>query len=325
MPHQQKNRIVCGEVPDSMTHLFLVHMAELVRGVEAGSLTSMGMRRIVATEGYEIQVRYFLQTWLAEQQKKSLLPIQWECAMTTISRRYSLMKQTLASLERGGFSHISLYVDGPSPNASSFSPNVVRYRGDNIKTYCHWLLTLSEMFLRNSEADRYVIFQDDFVCCQNIRQYLEQCEYPSDGYLNLFTFMGNEHTYKRVGMLKNGKVIKKKEPVVYPSIGWHRSNQLGQGGLALVFDNNAVVDLLSQRHMYVRRWDHTRRDKFMDGAVVTAMGKAGRFEYIHNPSLIQHMGKESSMGNSEWGKDDLHPDSCTFPGEDFDALSFLPV
>jgi hypothetical protein len=317
----QKNRIVCGEIADDQTSLFLSSISELVRGVEKGSLSPSGMRRIVATEGYELHVRTYLEKWKKEVEEIKNRPIEWVAAMTTVASRSNLRDCTLESLRISGFSDITLYVDGVY--GSIDVPAV--YRGANIKTYNHWVLTLTEMFLRNSEADRYVIFQDDFVCCRNLKEYLEKCSYPSDGYLNLFTFMGNETIHRRVGVLKGGKIVKKKEKKIYPTAGWHRSNQLGQGGLALVFNNEAVVDLLSSRHMYERRWDHERRDKFLDGAVVTAMNKAGRYEYVHNPSLIQHMGKKSSMGNDDWGHTDKNPDSLYFPGEDFDALSFLPV
>ena len=95
-----------------------------------------------------------------------------------------------------------------------------------------------------------------------------------------------------------------------------------------MFDNHTLIDLLSQPHMYVRMKDCVRGHKYLDGGVVTALAKAGRKEFIHNPSLLQHTGKISSMGNGAkghgWGVVGSHPDALTFPGEDFDAMELLP-
>jgi hypothetical protein len=55
------------------------------------------------------------------------------------------------------------------------------------------------------------------------------------------------------------------------------------------------------------------------------MAEAGFTEYVHAPSLVQHTGEVSSMGNP-W--DDTpgakrYPFAQTFPGKDFDPLTLL--
>jgi len=50
---------------------------------------------------------------------------------------------------------------------------------------------------------------------------------------------------------------------------------------------------------------------------VTALKKVGWKEYVHNPSLIQHTGKISIIGNGN------HPLAPSFKGEEFDALDLL--
>ena len=58
----------------------------------------------------------------------------------------------------------------------------------------------------------------------------------------------------------------------------------------------------------------------MDGAIVDAFRKASWKEYTHNPSLVQHTGKRSSI------RDRVVPDSwqaISFKGEQFDAMEIL--
>jgi hypothetical protein len=105
--------------------------------------------------------------------------------------------------------------------------------------------------------------------------------------------------------------------------GWHEAaravqgHQLGRGAVALVFSHAAVETLLAQPHMVTRRRDSMRGHKSLDGAIVESMNAAGWTEYIHYPSLVQHIGEESSMGNKK------HPISKCYI-EEFDPLSLLP-
>lgn len=314
----QKTRIVCGEIPEEQVRQFLAYCKELVRGVEKGSLApSTGMRRIVATQGWEMQVRKLINDWLQENKEKESKPPRWRCAITTVPNRIDLFLRTLRSIHDAGFDKPDVYVDGPGHYTAHYNDDLageVHYRSHNAKAYSHWLLTVVEMYLRDAEADRYVVFQDDLVCCKGLRAYLDNCKFPHNGYWNLFTVMGNDFV--------KDKVTKEISVKQYPFEGWHESNQLGQGGLALVFDNEAVVDLLTQKVMYERMWDHSRRHKFLDGAVVTSMMEAGRKEFIHVPSLVQHTGHISSIGN-KW--EDQKDVALTFKGENWDAATMIGV
>ena len=50
-----------------------------------------------------------------------------------------------------------------------------------------------------------------------------------------------------------------------------------------------------------------------------AFRKAGWAEYVHAPSLVQHIGERTSMGNKP------QPSADSFPGEEFDATELLPA
>lgn len=224
--------------------------------------------------------------------------MKWSYGVTAVPERVQngLLEKTLQSLFEAGFDKPRLFIDGPLevvPSWMSLYERTVHV--PKVRTFGNWVLTAWELYLRDPHADRYVIFQDDFVTYRNLRQYLERCEYPEQGYWNLYTFSQN----------------------IKPLNGWYESNQLGKGAVALVFNNKAIRTLLAQQYMVDRPLNPNRGWKAVDGGIVSAYKLIGWKEYVHNPSLVQHTGLESSMGNRR------HELAKTFKGEDFDALELL--
>ena len=234
--------------------------------------------------------------------------LQWSYGITTTSkRRDNLLPRTLASLKVAGFPEPRLFVDGDHHAGEwvkRFGTNLT-LRHPNLRTYGTWVLALAELFIRSPQADRFLLCQDDFVTYRNLRQYLERIAYQPQRYYNLYTFpMNVAHVTKA-----NGGTL--------PGNGWHESNQRGKGAVALMFDREAVMTLLTSQHMVSRPLHAGRGWRNVDGGVVDALKKAGWKEMIHLPSLVQHTGIVSSMGNKQ------QPLACTFRGEDFDALELL--
>jgi hypothetical protein len=94
--------------------------------------------------------------------------------------------------------------------------------------------------------------------------------------------------------------------------------QVGKGAVALVFSWAACRALLACPGLVCKftagppsNW------KCLDGFLVDNMNRAGWREYVHVPSLAQHTGSVSTIGNGGKGRAD------TFPGADFDALTLL--
>lgn len=233
-------------------------------------------------------------------------PLTWSYGVTTVpSRMGGLLPRTLESLSRAGFDQPRLFVDGCDAELER------QYRGrfklqltsrnPAVRTFGNWVLALWELYVREPLSDRYAIFQDDMITVRNLRGYLESMDYPKNGYLNLYTFPENE------------KVAEKREV----RTGFFESNQRGRGAVALVFSREAVQVLLSARHLADRPTDPQRGWRAIDGGIVSSFNKAGWREFCHTPSLVQHIGDKSSMGNRQ------HPEAPTFPGEDFDALDLL--
>jgi hypothetical protein len=223
--------------------------------------------------------------------------MEWAYGVTTVpSRLNNTLIRTLDSLKKAGFPDPALFVDGLASNFCYRGLKVVSRGSAPLRTVGNWMLGVWELYVRNPSADRYAIFQDDAVFSSNLRQYLERAEYPSQGYLNLYTFPENEK----------------------PTVGFHPSNQLGRGAVALVFSNDAIRVLLAQP--WLTEWVSNPKKGFknLDGMIVTAMGHAGWKEYTHTPSLCEHKDDGvSTIGNPRFES------SQSFQGEEFDCLSLL--
>ena len=228
----------------------------------------------------------------------------WAYGLTTVpERRDNLFLRTLTSLAKAGFDQPRLFIDGcKCPTQYEKYGLEVTTHYPNLRTAGNWVLSLYELYIRNPEADRFAIFQDDFVTGLNLRQYLDCCEYPEQGYWNLYTFPANQK------LCPEGKTYQ----------GWYPADQYGKGAVALVFNRETVCTLLSQRMLVNRPQDVNRGHKAIDGGIVDALSPLGFVEYVHNPSLVQHTGLVSSMSNKR------HPTAETFPGENFDFMDLVP-
>lgn len=315
MPHiVLPKETLCGCIHDSQVVAFRDYIAPIIPGVKfmqsMPSFTSH--RRVLDTQGHFDLLRSEVIKWNGglERPAEDLPYIRgtWEYAVTTVPTRVDdLLPRTLQSLAEAGFDKPIISVDGPCDSRLTdvLEPHEVICRGRNIRTFAHWHMTLLELYSRNPWSEFYAVFQDDFICVPNLREYLTKCTRPEKSYFNLFTFMENDAI-----VTANSKQ------------GWHEAaravqgHQLGRGAVALVFDHAATETLLSQPHMVTRRRDSLRGHKSLDGAIVEAMNKAGYTEYVHYPSLTQHIGEVSSMGNR------THPISKSYV-PDFDPLTIL--
>jgi hypothetical protein len=227
-----------------------------------------------------------------------MMGLTWSYGVTTVpGRQGDLLPRTLKSLAAAGFDKPRLFVDGaehPDGYLDFGLPLTLRY--PTIRTMGNFALGLWELYTREPNAQRYAMFQDDFVTYRNLRQYLDAVKYPAQGYCNLYTFP------------RNLKIATQK--------GWNLSDQLGKGAVALVFSRDALVNLLTHSH-FAKRVQGPNGHKSIDGGICQAMTTSGWAEYTHNPTLVQHTGLKSSMGNRE------QPLADSFLGEDFDAMDLL--
>ena len=236
--------------------------------------------------------------------------MRWAYGVTTVPERFNaLLPRTLKSLNVAGFPEPHLFIDG----GLGMDKDNVTYRWPRIKTFGNWSLGLWELMIRHPEADRYAMFQDDFVTYKNLRQYLERVPYPEKGYQNLYTFPSNQELAPKD---RTGWYESREMTDCSPYEDGRRS-QTHRGAVALVFSKEAVITLFTSRHFVMKPLDVANPWKKIDGCIGTALNKEGWREFVHSPSLVQHTGEVSTMDNNP------HLQATSFRGEDFDALELL--
>lgn len=263
--------------------------------------------------------------------------MNWAIGVTAVpSRRRDLLPQTLGGLRHAGFDQeVRLFVDGcDHAEAASFEREFrlpVSARNPKLRVAMAWHLAFLELWLRNPEADRFCIVQDDVIFARNLRQYLEAVPWIPRSYLVPYWY-----PYKG-GPLRGAR--RKVEQ------GWNETMQCGLGALMLIFDREAAIALLSAEHLIRRPLDAVMGWRKVDGGIVESMKKATVWdgdnarrqpikEYAHYPSLVKHTGHTSTMNKSNtltasqadrqanyvWPDDKR---ACSFPGIEFDCLSLL--
>lgn len=265
--------------------------------------------------------------------KTRLVPLQskptetkWTCGICTVpQRRTTTLPKTIHSILSSGFPSPHLFID-VQPNEGSgeypYIPDVIKeYQTDfgfnftlhstNIRAFGNWYLALGELYIRNPHANRYALFQDDIILCSDLREYLELSQYPDKGYMNLMTFPQNE--------AEKFNYFPKETPEE-KMIGWYPSNQKGKSATGYVFDRNTVLEILRSEHMQRRMQDEKKGHQNIDGALSDTLRMRGYTEYVHSPSLIRHIGTETTMGRNHPQKQPL---DLSFRGENWSALDVL--
>lgn len=239
--------------------------------------------------------------------------VRWTYGVTTCWKRAvrsETLEMSLGSLHGGGFISPLLFVDQTPVSGLAGGEFLwpCSYRIP-VGPLGNWYLGLLEMYLLDPHCDYYAMFQDDIVCCRNLRQYLEksleQIGGARKGYANLYT-----------APMNSSALLKRSGPE--PRRGWTIPDYEGQGALALVLPRDCVLCLLSSRIMAERPMNPVKGRAGIDGVIGSALRAEGFREFIHYPSLVQHTGMTSTIpGNSSGLASDC------FAGEEFDAMELL--
>jgi hypothetical protein len=234
-------------------------------------------------------VKDILIVWLKTSREKAM---KWSYGLTSCDERHGSVsyRKTLESLNRAGFATrgMGIFIDGEKDKESY---GIVG----------NWILSAWELFLRNPKSDMYAIFQDDIICCRDIKPYLQKTvSIHADKYYNLYTGASN---YSHIGN----------------SYGWNSSNQLGRGALALVFPRPVFMKLLSSQEL-VSKPQQVKGTISIDGTISTALKQEGVEEMVHYPSLVQHRDEDEVPSTKGGLKGRVSP--C-FPGEDWYATEAL--
>lgn len=220
----------------------------------------------------------------------------WSYGITTVpSRANDLLPATIESLSRTGFKLPVVFVDGfiefSTELLDKLPPMVMRTQG--VGHLANWMNALFYLYTVFPKATRYALFEDDLICCSNLRSYLDACPYPDKSYWNLLTHDCNFELAK--------------------DRGWFLSNQRGKGAVGLVFNRATAARILLSSAFIERPIKGTNG---ADGMVCEVLKPLGVTEYVHNPSLIQHVGDTSTIGHN-WGE------VKAFEGETYDPMQLI--
>ena len=226
--------------------------------------------------------------------------IKWACGVTTVPSRGPILLLTLNSILDAGFPVPRVFMDQPELAGRS--------EAGSLGVFGNWCRATVELYIRNPEADRYVLFQDDIILCRNVRQYLESVRYLDQHYWNLYTSADQVKTcdgFQESRECESGKIYHGKK------------QQGGRGALALVFSREVLQVLLAS--MRFVRWscDPVRGHQNLDGVICESLNEVGYRELVHFPGLVEHRESVSTV------KDKLYQRSSHFAGEQFDALQLL--
>ena len=232
-------------------------------------------------------------------------PPTWAYGITTVSDRVdNPFPATLASLESAGFCNPRIFIDGGGDKEVLRKYETydcpITNRREKVGALGNWILALWELYIREPTAQRFTIFQDDILVCKGLRDYLDTQGLQKDSYWNLIVYPVNEKLKPSSGYR-----------------GWYRSDQMGRGAQALVFDLTAVIEILKSDGMVGRPQDLRRGKQNIDGVVLNTLKSLGYVEYVHSPGLVTHLAVPSAIRKT------AQPEITEFVGTDFDAMELV--
>lgn len=225
--------------------------------------------------------------------------MKWNVSITTCRRNQNLLSSTLSCIEAAGWQNYTVYAEPGS--CDSDGPRVDRLR--NFGCWTNWICALFEAFQLDVDADLFAIFEDDIQICKNVRPYLDAI-LPSLGLFGAIALYTPSHLKKSAFGLQC----------------IHDESYMGArmwGTQGIVFTSESLASFLTYRSTVMfRREGLGVVNKNRDSALGMWAKQSCKKVYYHTPSLVQHVGNESTIQHAFHESED-------FAGADFDAMSLL--
>ncbi len=201
----------------------------------------------------------------------------WAVGVTTAPRKQATLQGCVDCLIDAGWETPRIFVDG-EVDLGLLPPHLeVTRRDPQVGAWPSWYLALTELLMRNPQADAFMIVQDDVILFRHrkLRQYIEDFLWPEDGACVVSLFCSRAYSAE--------------EP------GWRRLDEnLVWGGQALLFSREACLGFLSDPEVL----EH-RLTKSGFAGIDSVVGRwAERHNvpvYVSTPSLAQHIGQVSAI------------------------------
>lgn len=204
-------------------------------------------------------------------------PLKWSVGVTTCPRRLSTIDACLDSLNAAGWRDVRLFMDDEVELAPRHADLPRSVRIPRLGAWPNYYASLTEMVMRDPQADVYMLVQDDtlFYGHSGLRDYLERFVADCD-LVSLFC----PRDYSR------------REP------GWYVLEEAWfWGALAFVFSRPVAQTFLTDQRVMSHRWhsDYGGGVKGIDVVIGSWAERVGADVYYPSPSLVQHIGEVSTM------------------------------
>lgn len=241
---------------------------------------------------------------------------RWAIGMTTAPRALGTLNRTLRSLRKAGWTErVHLFAEaGTRTWAARLIGGplaLIRRKSPKLGAWSNFFLGLQELYLRQPDADAYLMVQDDVVFCRDLRAYLEDKLWPKDAAVGVVSL----HTPGHLTAAKTSGFF-------HAELGWQ-----AWGAQALIFPNAAARAFLSDAKVVAHRQkgilDGTKN---VDSVIGDWCLRTRHYFWMHSPSLAEHIGATSTL----WPNLGLEGNrsSADFPGENVrvtDALARRPA
>ena len=284
--------LAAGETPT--IPLISEHLKCSMRGPLQGSLDSTNSCMVFGScsltpkkinlQACQLCPRYFTTNYQKMVQLESppvIKPISsWMVGVITAPRTHSTLKWSLNTIKGAGWDRGIIFND--SADCPINDPNwPVVARHSKLGLFRNFILGLYELFLRDTKADAYLIIQDDMLCIENLRSYLEKTLWfdSKPHIISPFAPYNVNHT-------------------AYPNIhgDWRSTDMYTAGPNSLVLSNETTRAILSDMDDVIGYHEEAvaRGDSFEDLGIYHWANRHGYKTYWPIHGLIDHIGLHST-------------------------------
>ncbi len=228
---------------------------------------------------------------------------RWAIGMTTAPRASNTLNRTLRSLRKAGWTQpVHLFAEPGTrtwhTRLSGGPLSIIHRKKPSLGAWPNFFLGLQELYLRQPDADAYLMVQDDVIFCRGLCDYLEQHLWPKGPRIGVVSLHTPSHL-----------TAEKSKGFFHAELGWS-----AWGAQALIFPNAAARAFLSDSKVIEHRQkgilDGTKN---VDSVIGDWCARTKHHFWMHAPSLTEHIGATSTL----WpglGLDGRRS-SADFPGE----------
>jgi hypothetical protein len=200
---------------------------------------------------------------------------KWAVGITTSVRKNPTIVKTVKSLEHAGWDAGVIFAEPESYIDCGLNWSFV-HRFQQIGIFGNWMLGLYELFIRNIDADAFLMMQDDIIIAPNTREYLENALWFTDG-PHLVSLLGPNAADKD------------------PSDGWRSAFRYSGGPQALIMSHETVQEILTSliplRYYGIQ---HMKKTSFDDLGIFSLTSNKKWPIYYPKPSIGDHIGHQST-------------------------------